>query len=454
MLDAYISELRSYYDRHQEQGGYSCIYVDIPEIASICGEIKSCVQEYHNGFPARAFFTMSQIMEKLIQTPLDIYQKTGILDQFREDRLRLYRIRKVDCGITYKREDIFHVPATARSMISTCRYSIAGYPSLYLTTSIKLGLEETAESRKKSIAARFKLVQSQQKLDITVLELGIKPQDFIQGEQRFDNESKGRYILMPSSAKQKQFEKLKGEVFYFAYVNSPWHDAEKCIYCFPDLNKQSILEEKPIFEVNRASVVPMLQLKAHALSTPREVPWKQDNAEENIGRVIRLSQCMHHHHLLRNGNHYQYYFDTDRYFKAERSRVEDWLSRVVNKRLCTACDYNKAIYNIIVAPRHSSNADFLHAVNNRVFNGAARIFYFDVQREYRGNVEAKYSDFTSFVRNIAECKTPFEIRYHYVDDCIYMGHNFTRTKSLIHTLTGRTDDKRILLFYSVILLFG
>lgn len=194
LLDTYIGELRSYYELHQERADYSCIRVDIPEIASICGEIKSCVQEYHNGFPARAFIIMSQIMEKLIQTPLDIYQKSGTTDQFYEDKLHLYRIRKVDCGVTYKREDIFHVPATARSMISTCRYSIAGYPSLYLTTSIKLGLEETTESRKKSIAARFKLERSQPKLDIKVLELGIKPQDFIQREQRADNDGKGRYI--------------------------------------------------------------------------------------------------------------------------------------------------------------------------------------------------------------------------------------------------------------------
>lgn len=266
--------------------------------------------------------------------------------------------------------------------------------------------------------------------------------------------NKSKRTLMPVLSGQKQFEKLETEVFYFAYVDSPWHNAEECIYCFPDLIKKSILDEKPIFEVNRASVVPMLQLKAHTLPAPREVPWKQSDAEANIGRVIRLSQYMHHHHLLRNGNHYQYYFDTDRYFKTERVWVEDWLDQVVRGQLSATGNYNKAIYNIIVAPRHSSNADFLHSVNNKVFNGAARIFYFDVQREYRGNVEAKYSDFTSFVRNIAECKTPFEIRYHYVDDCIYMGQNFARTKSLIHSLTGKSDDKNILLFYSIILLLG
>lgn len=192
VLDTYVSELRSYYETGQGTEIHYGVSVDIPEIASICSEIKSCIQEYHNGFPARAFQILSQIMTKLIQTPLDMYQKTGTAEMLIEDDLRLYRIRKVDYGITYNREDIFHVPASARSMISTCRYSIAGYPSLYLTTSLKLGLEETSESREKSIAARFKLVRDQQNIDIQVLELGIKPQDFIES-RTYENEN-GRYI--------------------------------------------------------------------------------------------------------------------------------------------------------------------------------------------------------------------------------------------------------------------
>lgn len=192
VLDTYVSELRSYYESGQEMDNCYGVSVDIPKISSICNEIKSCVQEYHNGFPARAFLILSQIMSNLIQSPLEMYHKNGAPEMMREDVLRLYRLRKVDCGITYNREDIFHVPVSARSMISTCRYSIAGYPSLYLTTSLKLGLEETSESRKKSIAARFKLKRDQQKIDIQVLELGIKPQDFLE-QPRLDNEN-GRVI--------------------------------------------------------------------------------------------------------------------------------------------------------------------------------------------------------------------------------------------------------------------
>lgn len=192
VLDAYISELRSFSDLDRGEESYSSIRADLSQIISICGEIRACVREYHNGFPSRAFAIFSLIMERLMQTPLEVYQKTGSIKMFREDDLRLYRIRKVEQGINYKREDIFHVPASRRSMIATCRYSIAGYPSLYLTTSLKLGLEEASDSRKKSIAARFKLMRSQPYLDIQVLELGIKPQDFL--EQVQEGQEQRRFI--------------------------------------------------------------------------------------------------------------------------------------------------------------------------------------------------------------------------------------------------------------------
>lgn len=194
VFDTYISELRSYYESQPGHGRYPGVDVNIPEISSICSEIKSCVQEYHNGFPGRAFLILSQVMDQLIKSPLDIYQKNGSFEMFEEDNLQLYRIREVECGTTYKRKDIFHVPVSARSMIATCRYSIAGYPSLYLTTSIKLGLEETTDNRRKAIASRFKLVRSQQKVNIQVLELGIKPQDFFVEDRLYNGETIGRYI--------------------------------------------------------------------------------------------------------------------------------------------------------------------------------------------------------------------------------------------------------------------
>lgn len=44
VLDIYVSELRNYYESGQETENCYGVRVDIPQISSICSEIKSCVQ--------------------------------------------------------------------------------------------------------------------------------------------------------------------------------------------------------------------------------------------------------------------------------------------------------------------------------------------------------------------------------------------------------------------------
>ena len=185
LFDVYTDEL-SYYENNENNPFQ--ISVDFAEIQSVCDDLIKCIKEYHNGFPSRAYSAMKRIMERLIETPLDIYQKTGSTGPIENDQLYLYRTRSSNSGAAFKRENIFHVPTNARAMISTCRYSIAGYPSLYLSTSIELALEETNASPSQSVVSRFKLDRSQAEIDIQVLELGIKPQDFtLSGRQREDN---------------------------------------------------------------------------------------------------------------------------------------------------------------------------------------------------------------------------------------------------------------------------
>lgn len=156
----------------------SSITVDTDSIRYICNELIACVHEYHSGFPSRAFSKIENVMGVLIEKPLRIYQKSGDLEPLENDKLYLYRVRKVDSGAAYSRESLFHVPTSARNKISTCRYSIAGYPSLYLSTSIELALAELNSDSRQAIVSRFKLNRSQPRINIQVLELGIKPQDY------------------------------------------------------------------------------------------------------------------------------------------------------------------------------------------------------------------------------------------------------------------------------------
>ena len=166
LLDEYINELDSFFIKEED------------DIRRICNLLEQCIREYHQGFPATAFRTISKVMKQLMQTPLKVYQKSGALEPFDTDRLYLFRLRRIDGAAKHTRKDIFHVPSYARSMVSTCRYSIAGYPSLYLTTSISLGLEEINSTDSNVLVSRFKIIRPQRELNIRVLELGIKPQDF------------------------------------------------------------------------------------------------------------------------------------------------------------------------------------------------------------------------------------------------------------------------------------
>lgn len=272
-------------------------------------------------------------------------------------------------------------------------------------------------------------------------------------------------ILYPVGTEHR-FRELSQDnpVYFFAHASSDWSEAERCPHCFPDVEGHALILETPVFGVNRASVVPMLQLSTNRIPTPQLNAQSDPGIKENMHRVIQLAQVMHHHHLLRGTNHYQYYFDSSALFENNREKIEDWLEQVVKAKINRDEEKGTAqeiqdkpdcmVYNIIVSPRHFSNANFLHAVSDKVFGGAARVLYFDVQREYRGNIEAKYSDFSRFIKNLEQCNQNYEIRFHFVDDSINMGTNFSRTKSLVQTLLrgGRAD--KIKLYYSIILLIG
>lgn len=257
------------------------------------------------------------------------------------------------------------------------------------------------------------------------------------------------------------------KVHYFVSHCVKWEDATECEKCYPDLNNGFLIEEKPIFEVNKGSVVPMLQLGINRIPEPL-IEDRRELGQLNLKKVICLSKYMFHHHIVRNGNHYQYHFDTQGFFeevsnldRKNEISLNYWLDKIVKKKVNNGINilHEGIVYNFLVAPRHYSNAGFVQCVNDIVFNGTARILYFDTAKEYRDNIKAKYSDFLCLVNNILESKQPSSIRFHYVDDTIYSGANFVRTKSLIRSLVHIDENKinndfDIQLFATVIVLVG
>lgn len=200
LFNYYIQQLELI---EEKEGYYTTrrINLDIKKIKRVCGLLKRAVEHYLNGFPSKSYKTFENVMQIMMERPLRIYQKS-VLEQFEddniyyEDDLKLFRAVCVEDNKPYSRTRVFHTPYNLRSKVSTSRYSIAGYPSLYLGTALELCCEEIHMNPHNgfAIASIFKLERSVEysNANIQVVELGVKPQDFV---HPIDDERINRRII-------------------------------------------------------------------------------------------------------------------------------------------------------------------------------------------------------------------------------------------------------------------
>jgi len=250
------------------------------------------------------------------------------------------------------------------------------------------------------------------------------------------------------------FEYVRKDVINFVLFKGDWENAKQCKRCFPDKGDEpkTILSESPMFGVNRGSVVPMLKIGKNDYLKPIN-PDLDQRSKQNLKRIWRLSNCLYYRHVLRGENHFQYYFDTEKFLAENREDIKENFLEIIKPKFYPKSE--ETIFDFIVAPRHRTNAGWVHLVNESVFRGAARVMYFDVDKEYRSNIKAKYSDLTSALENIQVSEQDFKIRFHFVDDSIHSGANFLRAKNLVSSLTtGIKDRDRLSLFESAILLIN
>ena len=203
-------------------------------IKQVCNDLVKAVGLYLNGFPEKAYNIFSKIMKLVIPTPIKIYPKTSWTNAFNEnDPLNLFRVVSVSDNINHPRTRVFHTPYSLRTKVGTNRYSIAGFPSLYLGTNIELCMEEIHSNPYESfsLCSLFKIVrdfrENQTKID--VIELAIKPQDFLtHNEINYDN-YRGR-IINPNLLRDSDVRRayliwypiIAASSFIRAYKNDPF----------------------------------------------------------------------------------------------------------------------------------------------------------------------------------------------------------------------------------------
>lgn len=98
--------------------------------------ILEAIDAYYEGNLNNAYNILSSFMKKS--------NLTGYLDKesFLPANTSLFRIRKAIGNYPLKRDDLFHIPFSARGKVKTQRYSIPGLPSLYLSNSVYVAWEE------------------------------------------------------------------------------------------------------------------------------------------------------------------------------------------------------------------------------------------------------------------------------------------------------------------------
>lgn len=186
LLDSYLEAVQQECSKKNAGDSHPVTRADITELKKINKTLLESLENYLNGFPAQAFKSFERLMKRLERTPLKTYAKSvdeQLQTPYYKDPLNLYRVTYVNENIPYGRERVFHTPYFLRSKVSTSRYSIAGFPSLYLGTSLELCCEEVNVNpyEQFALASRFQLERNfrYNNTEIKVIELAIKPQDFI-----------------------------------------------------------------------------------------------------------------------------------------------------------------------------------------------------------------------------------------------------------------------------------
>lgn len=233
---------------------------DIIEISEICESILNSIKSYHNGKPSEAYKKFEKFMNsnlggrKLIDYPSD-WEKTFFGRD--NDPFLLYRIRNVDKDKPLNLEEIFHVPFSYRSRISTSRYSIPGYPCLYLASELELCVEETKtnDSTKIQIASRFEVERSE---SIEIIDMGIKPSHFTDYKKYNIDNSQYIFNINTHDIEDREIYMQK----YFGYIDLMNEDVvKKYLYWYPLISACSFIRKNRSHPFASEYIIPQMLMQ-------------------------------------------------------------------------------------------------------------------------------------------------------------------------------------------------
>lgn len=128
---------------------------DRGNILKFCNLIQNSIKSFLTGRLAEAvteFENKSQLLYPITDfLPIKTYPPKS----------NLYRLRQEKENFTFDKKDLFHIPVQLRSKISTQRFSISGFPCLYLGSSVQVCWEELNRPNFNEIQlARFENIET------------------------------------------------------------------------------------------------------------------------------------------------------------------------------------------------------------------------------------------------------------------------------------------------------
>lgn len=146
---------------------------NIPVSIEIRDVILKAIQNYLNGNPSATYINLKSIIKNNFTLFQELVSKTIDTDYLRN----LYRAREIDDHF-FSKNEMFHIPFNLRHLVATQRYSIPGFPSLYLSSSVFTAWKElSCPDLNKLVVVRVQPTQKVKFLDFGLPPLYLAQQD-------------------------------------------------------------------------------------------------------------------------------------------------------------------------------------------------------------------------------------------------------------------------------------
>jgi hypothetical protein len=149
---------------HNSSDFTDTIIRSIPDIEHLCDRLIRTYKQYLGGSPSKAYFEFDDGMSCLKDLLLFyVQERVKYLDS-----ISLFRMRRESCK-ELSLGDIFHIPFESRGRVGNQRFSIDGFPCLYLGSSVYVCWEELGRPPFADIfVSRFQLLTKRPNiLDLT-----------------------------------------------------------------------------------------------------------------------------------------------------------------------------------------------------------------------------------------------------------------------------------------------